>query len=211
MSKSNLVNGILISAAFLLGGLVGLLVAITVVSGGPAVVGSVSLTAGLVLSALCAYYLQDELFADRRSFGAIFCIAVFIGAMAMPINTLYVGPQDARSHREMASKLQAFCLQHFNDVDSDRDGIITKSELKNAIKSSSFSEEDKQVLVFLLENLSEAGHIIQSQTAITETFIGNGQGGGFFAPGVSVTNVYGISVHDLEIYPDRVAEMYQNW
>ncbi len=49
--------------------------------------------------------------------------------------------QVAALHREMTQKVQAFGLEHFEEIDADRSGTITNSELMQSLESLRLNDE----------------------------------------------------------------------
>jgi hypothetical protein len=107
---------------------------------------------------------------------------------------------------EMAPKVRAFALQHFDEIDDDHDGIITDGDMKQAIKR--FSGEERELLVFMRKQQSEVGHAISSYITTSTYLLPFGD---VWVPQEqsAADYVYGISRDDLIGYPDRVTKKYK--
>jgi hypothetical protein len=107
---------------------------------------------------------------------------------------------------EMAPKVQAFALQHFDEIDADHDGIITDGDIKQTIEC--FSGAERDLLVHMREQQSEVGHAISSFITTSTYLLPFGD---VWVPQEqsAADYVYGISRDDLIGYPDRVTKKYK--
>ncbi len=193
--------------------IVGMLPA-SAVAGGASSVLTWGIIAGLIMAALCAwlgYMFGDMEYNNPRPTAIISAIIAFAVTMWLPVDTYVNGHSYAVYARQVAPIVQTFVLEHFDDIDGDRDGTITDEEMGTALSRLSLTNEQRQALEFMRNNQSEAGHVIGSYTTTTYVWISTGNGGGFMSPVITTTYIYGVSRGDLEHYPERVIEKWKQW
>ncbi len=193
--------------------IVGMLPA-SAVEGGASSVLTWGIIAGLIMAGLCSWlgYMFGDMEFNRPRPTAIICaIIAFAMTMWLPIDTYVNGHSYAVYARQVAPVVRTFALEHFDEIDVDRDGTITDSEMDNALSRLSLTNEQRQALEFMRSNQSEAGHVIGSYTTTTYVWISTGNGGGFMSPVITTTYIYGVSRGDLEHYPERVIEKWKQW
>lgn len=197
-----------------LGLFLGLLPASAVEGGSSSVLLWGLLTAG-IMGAL-AYWLTfmaaDMETSRPHRAATIGAIMMFGVTMWFPADTLINGHRYAAYARQIAPVVKSYVLEHFDDLDTNRDGIITDGEMEAGLKRLQLSGEQRQALEFMRANQSEAGHVIDSYTTTTYVWITTGpNGAGYMSPVVTTTYVYGVSRFDLGDYPERVVEKWKEW
>ncbi|MBX9948837.1 MAG: hypothetical protein K2Y39_06730 [Candidatus Obscuribacterales bacterium] len=139
-------------------------------------------------------------------------IIMFGATMWFPADTLINGHRYAAYARTIAPIVKAYVIEHFDEVDANRDGIITDGEMESALNRLPLTGEQRQALEFMRANQSEAGHVIDSYTTTTYVWISTGpNGAGYMSPVITTTYVYGVSRGDLEHYPERVIKKWKEW
>lgn len=114
-------------------------------------------------------------------------VAIFGGFFALVL----LWAKDA--HDRKAAEVAAFAKRAFNFLADAKTGLITEESLKAAGLESEKSEA--QLIVFMLDNMSDFGHVVKEHDSIALT------GGGLYAFPVEVkTYEYAISREDLEQY-----------
>ncbi len=184
------------------------------VSGGASSVLIWGIIAGLIMAALCgwlAFMFADMELESTRPATTIAAVIAFTATMWLPADTYINGHSYAVYARQVAPIVRTFVLEHFDEIDADRDGTITDEEMGNALSTLSLTNEQRQALEFMRSNQSEAGHVIGSYTTTTYVWISTGNGGGFMSPVITTTYIYGVSRGDLEHYPERVNEKWKLW
>lgn len=172
------------------------------------------IVAGAIMAALCgwlAFMIFDMEIENPRTATIITALVAFGVTMWLPADTYINGHSYAVYARKVAPIVRTYVLEHFDEIDVDRDGTITDSEMGNALSNLSLTSEQRQALEFMRSNQSEAGHVIGSYTTTTYVWISTGNGGGFMSPVITTTYIYGVSRGDLEHYPERVAEKWKQW
>jgi hypothetical protein len=100
---------------------------------------------------------------------------------------------------EMAPAVANYLLGHFDDLDSDGDGLIKKVDLMMALDRGSFYYEDMLLLTVALRDIDLIGHVVDASHVSMPAMYG---GGGTVVPH------YGISRQDLVTYPDRIERKF---
>ncbi len=184
------------------------------VSGGASSVLIWGIVAGLIMAALCgwlAFMMFDMEVENPRTPTIITALVAFGVTIWLPADTYINGHSYAVYARQVAPIVRTFVLEHFDQIDIDRDGTITDSEMGTALDNLSLTNEQRQALEFMRSNQSEAGHVIGSYTTTTYVWISTGNGGGFMSPVITTTYIYGVNRGDLEQYPERVIEKWKQW
>ena len=144
---------------------------------------------------------------------ATICTAVMVVATIwFPADTLINGHRYAAYARYITPIVKSYVLANFDEVDANRDGIITDGEMESALTRLSLTGEQRQALEFMRSNQSEAGHVIDSYTTTTYVWISTGpNGAGYMSPVITTHYIYGVSRGDLENYPERTIEKWKHW
>ncbi|HEY9869785.1 MAG TPA: hypothetical protein V6D08_11515 [Candidatus Obscuribacterales bacterium] len=100
---------------------------------------------------------------------------------------------------EMAPAVANYLLGHFDELDSDGDGLVKKVDLMVALNRGSFYEEDMLLLTLALRDIEFIGHVVDASHVSMPAMYG---GGG------AVVAHYGISRQDLVTYPERIEKRF---
>lgn len=131
-------------------------------------------------------------------------------SLIMPVQTLLTARKEGAYLLQMAPKVTAFGLAHFDAIDSDGDGIMTESEMEAAMRRWSDDDEWK-LFRHMFEQRSELGHVVDSSSDMTFIWIYDGNGGSTMTPVTNTTYYYGISRCDLQGYTVKVTKKYSRW
>ncbi len=123
-----------------------------------------------------------------------FSILVTIIVFYAPGETLIKGHNRAKSLRTIAPLVQQMAGDVFDDIDTNKDGILTESELKNHINQIPATSDIHTALVHTYNDIEGVGHII-----------------GSFISTSAILYTYGVSRKDLQTYPTRVTQRWKNW
>src|SRR6185437_3173757 len=138
--------------------------------------------------------------------------SMFVVVIAMLLAfTLYLAwNNDAQNTKLEADApiAREFATQHFNELDRDHSGIITKEELQEAQRDRHFSNRQHSLINLLETEIALAGHVIGSNKTSMPVVIYTSCGDGCMMPIITdsetTVNVYGISRDDLLDFPARV-------
>jgi len=106
----------------------------------------------------------------------------------------------------MAPAVRDYFAARFGSLDADGDQLIKREDLDRARADKNVDIHDETMLEQATSHLSEVGHVIgvrQEPTAVISATGG--------MPIIIDVPVHGISREDLETYPQRLREKYQNW
>jgi hypothetical protein len=187
------------------------------VEGGPSSVLFWGFVAGAIMAAFCGWlgYMFTDMASyrsDPRVGAGVVAVLAFVCTFWAPGHTLLNGHNEAAYLREMAPKVVAFGLRHFDEIDTDRNGEMNETEMDNALERLSLSGSEREILSLMIAQRSDAGHVIGSSTSTTYVWIPVGdKGGGYMSPITTTTYYYAINRADLEGYPARVKEKYKHW
>lgn len=132
-------------------------------------------------------------------------------ALAAPTAQLINGHRDAEFHRQTVSAVQHFAVNHFNQLDENKDGTITDTELERAGQRLQLTAEEGAQLAYLREQQSIAGHVTDSHDNTILVWVGSGDGNGVLTPITTTAYVYGITLNDLDSFSERMIERYKRW
>lgn len=134
--------------------------------------------------------------------GGIICASAY----ALTVGFLSARLEDQiRRLVHMAPRVLAYGLDHFQELDANDDGIITKEDLEELPKGT--STDGSELREHIASNLDEIGHVVDSD--ISTTFVYTG--GPSTLPITYTHCRYGVSREDLQTYPERVRKKYQSW
>jgi hypothetical protein len=97
-----------------------------------------------------------------------------------------------------APQLSRYGLDNFDRLDVDKDGIITLFDLWDAAESPWNSREDLIMIRLLERQLARIGHVIDTSIVVSP-----------MSTGVVTVDHHGMSVSDLENYPDKIRSLYE--
>lgn len=185
------------------------------VGGGASSVLTLGILLAGVMAAACAWlgFMVADMETRRPALVATICGAVgFATSMWLPADTLMNGQKYAAYARYITPIVRTFALEHYDKIDTDRNGIITDEEMSAALSNLTLTQEQRQALEYMRSNQSEAGHVIDSYTTTTYVWISTGpNGAGYMSPVITTYYIYGISRGDLETYPERTITKWQKW
>jgi hypothetical protein len=162
--------------------------------------------------------LSGALIADMFGRKRIRLIAVLSAAVLAtlafwhPAALLLNGHELAAQLRQKAPEVSKFGLEHFRQIDTNGDGIITSDEMAQAQKHLQLSNDDRALLSIMQSRVDEIGHAISTERTPVYTSVpfGNGVNMPVYS-GDTVSHTYGIDKDDLEHYPQRVAFQWEKW
>lgn len=201
---------LILGACFLMG-----MIPALAVDGGASSVLTLGILLGGVMAAFSAW--MGFMFADmenlRPALTATICgVVAFAVSMWLPADTLMNGQKYAAYARYITPIVRTVALELFDEIDSDKSGIITDEEMKSALERLTLTSEERRALEYMRSNQSEAGHVIDSYTVTTYVWISTGSNGaGYMSPVVTTYYIYGISRSNLETYPERTIAKWQKW
>lgn len=140
---------------------------------------------------------------NSRSNALAIGIAIGMG-FTIPLLVLMLDDDNKAPTAVMAPKVQTYALEHFDELDVDKDKTLTADELKYAASKPKLPAEEKAILDFMRDNMDTIGHVIGTETSTDFIWIPTGDGGGFFSPIITTHNIYGINSQDLESYLNRL-------
>ena len=131
--------------------------------------------------------------------------------LIVPVQTLYNGHAQAAYVRSIASDVAEFGQSNFNEIDTDKSGILTAGELLAVLKSGAFrGAKSVEYLIHMHSSLLDVGHVISTEYIPTVILVPVGDG--FTQIPSSVPSyTYGISRDDLNSYPARAKHKYRRW
>ncbi|MBY0359558.1 MAG: hypothetical protein K2W82_16255 [Candidatus Obscuribacterales bacterium] len=201
--------------------LLGACIAGMALPGGP---GSVVIWAAVtaLLLGWISLYLGEMVWEITYGFGSwssaktakkVYALLAVLCVLYSPLSVLLNGHRQAAFLRQTAPEVQTVALARFDEIDTDKNGLLTDSEFKEALDGKLKLSSQERALLGLLQNrLAEAGHVIDSYPVTTQVWIStDSNGGGYFSPIVTTQYIYGINHADLESYSARTLERYKNW
>lgn len=118
------------------------------------------------------------------------------------------GPSRREEALKLAPQVSEFGAARFGDLDLNKDGNISATEVALALESVRFSEAEKALLRHVQSNMDLIGHVISKEEVATTDMIPISDGnGGFtyiFVPSTETRYHYGVSKDDFQTYPDRL-------
>lgn len=135
--------------------------------------------------------------------------AILLLAVAPLVLLAGCGRSALETAKDLAPTVKEFGLNRFDDLDRDRDGMISEGELHDSARSPSFSEDERRLILHMESYRSWIGHVVRTETRDTVDLIPMPDGNGGFwympVPSTETYYYYGISREDLKTYPDRLA------
>jgi len=185
------------------------------VGGGASSVLTLGILLAGVMAAFCAWigFMVADMEAKRPALIATICGVIgFVTSMWLPADTLINGHRYAAYARHITPIVRTYVLEHFDDIDTNKSGIITDEEMSAALERLQLTDDERRALEYMRSNQSEAGHVIDSYTSTTYVWISTGpNGAGYMSPVITTVYIYGISRGDLENYPERTIEKWKHW
>ena len=109
--------------------------------------------------------------------------------------------------RRYASELSSFGERNFERLDRNHDGTVIESELWEAAAAADFTPSEKNLIKLIRENLSEIGHVTNSEQyqSIDPIALPDGNGGITFIyiPSTKTRYFYGASLADFKNFGYR--------
>jgi len=115
-------------------------------------------------------------------------------------------PSEVERDTMLAAWLPGFGLRVFDDLDADKDGIVTRPDLTKAMTATLSDSEARFYLYLLRENLDDIGHSLDSAA---RKRLRKQEKRKWFANSEDLQ--CGIDRNDLATYAARVHDRHKNW
>lgn len=165
----------------------------------------------VILVAVAFLFIRADI--SRGRLGIIIVGAVaFLASMYFPVDAVICGHKYAVNDRETAIALQSFAFEHYSEIDSNNDDLITAVDLEKPWSGLALTSEELSVLSYIRSHLNEIGHVVDSHTTYT-TYAWNktGKDSGYYSPKMAIVYVYGINRADIKGYSQRLIEKWKKW
>jgi hypothetical protein len=138
-------------------------------------------------------------------------IACAVACMWAPINFVASEKKRIQEFLNQAPVVTVCGIRHFQEIDNNKDGLLSSSELVTAINAPRL-KENRATLQYMFAHVPEIGHLVRSVTSTIKIPM---YGPGFKTEKLMYVTTrheeFAISFVDLNEYEFRMRRRYQSW